>query len=73
MPEPGKLPDQMRDAKRIKHYPYRTGQTYIDWIKRFIFLNWFYGYFRFTSRTAILVEWLKGAGSVIGVPACVLS
>ena len=71
MPEPGKLLNQMREASRIKHCSYHTGQTYNEWIKRFIFINWFYGYFRFTSRTAILVEWLKGAGSVTGAPTCV--
>ena len=39
MPEPKKLLDQVRDALRIKHYSYRTEQTYIDWIKRFIIFH----------------------------------
>ena len=39
MSEPRKLLDQVRDALRIRHYAYRTEQTYIDWIKRFIFFH----------------------------------
>ena len=27
---------EMREAIRIKHYSYRTEQTYLDWAKRFI-------------------------------------
>jgi tetratricopeptide (TPR) repeat protein len=30
MPEPRKLLDQVRDVLRIKHYSYRTEQTYVD-------------------------------------------
>jgi integron integrase len=33
---PKKLLDQLRDALRIKHYFYRTEQTYVDWAHRFI-------------------------------------
>ncbi|NJN38702.1 MAG: integron integrase [Acaryochloridaceae cyanobacterium CSU_3_4] len=33
---PKKLLDQLRDALRIKHYAYRTEQTYVDWVYRFI-------------------------------------
>jgi integron integrase len=33
---PKKLLDQVRDAVRTKHYSYRTEQSYVDWIKRFI-------------------------------------
>jgi integron integrase len=33
---PKKLLDQLRDALRIKHYAYRTEQTYVDWVHRFI-------------------------------------
>ena len=29
------LVDKMRQAIRIRHYSYRTEQTYIDWLKRF--------------------------------------
>ncbi|HLX81445.1 MAG TPA: integron integrase [Burkholderiales bacterium] len=39
---PGKAPrllDQVRDAIRRRHYSYRTEQTYIHWIKRFIFFS----------------------------------
>ena len=39
MSEPRKSLDQVRDALRIRHYAYRTEQTYIDWIKRFIFFH----------------------------------
>ena len=37
--EPGKgkkLLDQMRDVMRLKHYSFRTEQTYCDWVERFI-------------------------------------
>ena len=29
----------MRDVLRTKHYSYRTEQTYVDWIKRYIFFH----------------------------------
>ncbi len=31
-----KLLEQMRDLLRLKHYSYRTEQTYCDWVERFI-------------------------------------
>ena len=31
--------DQVRSAIRRRHYSYRTEQTYIHWIKRFIYFN----------------------------------
>ena len=34
MPEPKILLDQVRDVLRIKHYSYRTEQTYVDWKKK---------------------------------------
>ncbi|MBI1297322.1 integrase [bacterium] len=34
---PKKLLRQVSDATRLKHYSYRTEQTYIQWIKRYIF------------------------------------
>jgi site-specific recombinase XerD len=37
--QPRKLLDQVRDAIRIKHYSYRTEQTYVDWIKRYILFH----------------------------------
>lgn len=37
--KPKKLLDQVRDAIRLKNYSYRTEQTYIQWIKRFIFFH----------------------------------
>jgi len=34
-----KLLDQVREAIRARHYSYRTEQTYVDWIKRFILFH----------------------------------
>jgi Phage integrase, N-terminal SAM-like domain len=34
--KPKKLLDQVREALRTRHYSYRTEQTYMDWIKRYI-------------------------------------
>jgi hypothetical protein len=42
IPESGqgkKLMDQVSDALRTKHYSYRTEQTYVDWIKRYIYFH----------------------------------
>lgn len=36
---PPKLLDQVRDKLRVKHYSIRTEQTYVDWIKRYIFFH----------------------------------
>jgi integron integrase len=36
---PKKLLDQVRDAIRLKHYSYRTEQTYVDWVYRFILFH----------------------------------
>jgi integrase len=33
---PKKILEQLRDVIRLKHYAYRTEQTYIDWVYRFI-------------------------------------
>ena len=38
MTEP-KLLDQARNAMRLKHYSFRTEQTYVHWITRFILFN----------------------------------
>jgi len=38
-PKPKKLLEQVQDALRTKHYSYRTEQTYIDWIKRYILFH----------------------------------
>ncbi len=35
-PPPRKLLDVVREVIRLKHYSYRTEQTYIDWIKRYL-------------------------------------
>lgn len=34
-----KLLDQVRNAIRLKHYSIRTEQTYIEWIKRYIYFH----------------------------------
>lgn len=34
-----KLLDQVRDAIRLKHYSCRTEQTYVGWIKRYIYFH----------------------------------
>ena len=34
-----KLLDQVRERLRVKHYSYRTEQTYVDWIRRFIIFH----------------------------------
>lgn len=34
-----KLLDQVRDKLRVKHYSIRTEQTYVDWIKRYIYFH----------------------------------
>ena len=34
-----KLLDRVRDKLRLKHYAYRTEQTYIHWIKRYIYFH----------------------------------
>jgi integron integrase len=39
VPKPKKLLDQVREALRTKHYAYRTEQTYVDWIKRYILFH----------------------------------
>ncbi|MBI5564483.1 MAG: integron integrase [Chloroflexi bacterium] len=39
MDQPRKLLDQVRDMCRVKHYSRRTEDTYVDWIKRFIFFH----------------------------------
>ena len=37
--KPRKLMDQVSDVMRLKHYAFRTEQTYVSWIKRFIFFH----------------------------------
>ncbi|MEW6717894.1 MAG: phage integrase N-terminal SAM-like domain-containing protein [Chloroflexota bacterium] len=34
-----KLLDQMRDALRLKHYSYRTEQSYVDWARGYILFH----------------------------------
>lgn len=38
-PPPKKLLDQVRDALRLKHYAYRTEETYVQWIRRYILFH----------------------------------
>jgi site-specific recombinase XerD len=35
-PNPPKLLEQVRQVIRLKHYSYRTEQTCVDWIRRYI-------------------------------------
>ena len=39
MPSKPKLLDQVRQAIRTRHYSPRTEETYVHWIKRFIFFH----------------------------------
>jgi hypothetical protein len=50
------LPDQVRDTVRRKHYSIRTEQSYIDWLKRYI-------YFHNKQQPRDLNEGHKGRGS----------
>ena len=34
-----RLLDQVRDRLRVKHYSMRTEDTYLQWIRRFIFFH----------------------------------
>jgi integron integrase len=36
---PRKLLDQVRDVLRLKHYSYRTEQSYVNWIRRYILFH----------------------------------
>lgn len=36
---PKKLLDQLSDALRTRHYSYRTEETYIEWVRRFILFH----------------------------------
>lgn len=38
-PPPQKLLDQVREAIRLKHYSYRTEETYVQWIRRYILFH----------------------------------
>ncbi|MBN8563102.1 MULTISPECIES: phage integrase N-terminal SAM-like domain-containing protein [unclassified Leptolyngbya] len=38
-PRPRKLLEQVSDLLRVKHYSYRTEQTYIQWIRRCILFH----------------------------------
>jgi len=38
-PRPKKLLDQLRDVIRLKHYAYRTEETYVQWVKRYILFH----------------------------------
>lgn len=40
IPNPkSRLLDQVREVARLKHYSFRTEETYVQWIKRFIFFH----------------------------------
>ena len=38
-PRPRELLEQVSDLLRVKHYSYRTEQTYIQWIRRYILFH----------------------------------
>src|SRR5712692_1175370 len=38
-PQPPRLLDQLRNAIRRRHYSYRTEQTYLHWVRRFIYFH----------------------------------
>ena len=38
-PRPQKLLDQAQEAIRIKHYSYRTEESYVTWIRSFILFH----------------------------------
>ncbi len=38
-PPAKKLLDQVRDAIRVKHYSYRTEETYVQWIRRYVLFH----------------------------------
>ncbi|NEQ29532.1 MAG: hypothetical protein F6K04_00815 [Leptolyngbya sp. SIO4C5] len=38
-PRPKKLLDRVGDAVRLKHYSYRTEQTYVQWIRCYILFH----------------------------------
>jgi integron integrase len=38
-PQPPKLLEQVRTALRLKHYSYKTEQTYVQWIRRYILFH----------------------------------
>jgi hypothetical protein len=37
--QPKKTLDQLCDVLRLKHYPYRTEQSCVDWVYRFIIFH----------------------------------
>jgi hypothetical protein len=37
--QPKKLLDRVRDAIRLKHYAYRTEDTYVSWIRQYILFH----------------------------------
>ena len=39
MTEPPRLLDQLRHQVRLRHYSYRTEQTYVGWVKRYILFH----------------------------------
>jgi hypothetical protein len=38
-PPKKKLLERVREEIRLKHYSYRTEETYVQWIKRYIFFH----------------------------------
>lgn len=38
-PKLKKLLEQVREVMRLRHYAYRTEETYVQWIKRYILFH----------------------------------
>ncbi|MEA5462983.1 phage integrase N-terminal SAM-like domain-containing protein [Leptothoe sp. PORK10 BA2] len=38
-PRPKKLLDHLRAVIRLKHYAYRTEETYVQWVRRYILFH----------------------------------
>lgn len=38
-PKQKKLLEQVREVMRLRHYAYRTEETYVQWIKRYILFH----------------------------------
>jgi Phage integrase, N-terminal SAM-like domain len=67
-PKPKKLLDQVRDALRVKHYSYRTEESYVQWIRSYILFHidapnridgWGFLDLRRTFKSTILAAMLK--------------
>ena len=79
-PRPRKLLDQVRDAIRLKHYSYRTEQTYVGWIRRYIIfhnkthpkdmnapeIEAFLTHLAVDGNVSVSTTWIGGAIALVG-------